>query len=62
MKKKNSSHLLNELRRKEKSGEISFDLNTRRYYFENILEEDVKQIREEGFSKPLRVQWRITKN
>ena len=50
------------MRRKEKSGEIIFDLNTRRYYFENIPDEEINQIKKKGFSKPLRIQWRITKN
>jgi MoaA/NifB/PqqE/SkfB family radical SAM enzyme len=51
----------NELSRKEKSGSIVFDLVTRRYYFENISDEEIKQLSSGGFSKPLRVQWRITK-
>lgn len=62
MKKKIFSQKLNEIRRKEKSGEITFNLDTRRYYFEDISEEDINQIKNGGFSKPLRIQWRITKN
>jgi len=62
MKKKNSFQNANEKIRKEKSGNIVFNIDTRRYYFDNISNEDINRISSEGFSKPLRIQWRITKN
>lgn len=54
--------MVNERKRKERSGEVVFDFDSRRYFFENISEEEVSLIKNEGFSKPLRIQWRITKN
>jgi sulfatase maturation enzyme AslB (radical SAM superfamily) len=50
-----------EVRRREQSGFVTFNKNSRRYFFENLKPKEIKKIYQDGFELPLRVQWRITK-
>lgn len=51
-----------EIKKRHGSGFIAFNRDTKRYYFDNLNENEVKKIHQEGFNFPLRIQWRITKN
>jgi mycofactocin biosynthetic radical S-adenosylmethionine protein MftC len=53
--------MIREKRRREKGGFVSFDVINRRYFFEELSQEEIKKIYDSGFDLPLRVQWRITK-
>ncbi len=53
--------MINEIKRKQGEGYITFNRDTRRYYFENLKDDEIRKIYENGFDSPLRAQWRLTK-
>jgi len=50
-----------EIKRSQGKGSIVFEKYTKKYFFENISNQEIKQIYEKGFNLPLRIQWRITR-